>query len=63
MDKIAKSQQLRDYQRYQIRDLKLQYLQERKEELNQKMKILKIGIHQNHRKVYMYLKIRIKKIN
>ena len=36
MDKIAKSQQLRDVQRYKIRDLKMQYLQEREEELKHK---------------------------
>ena len=36
MDKIAKSQQLRDIQRCKIRDLKMQYLQEREEELKHK---------------------------
>ena len=38
MDKINMTKNLRDAQRYEIRDLKMQYLQNRKEELEQKMK-------------------------
>ena len=36
MDQIARSRKIRDIQRYQIKDLKMQYLQGRKEELNHK---------------------------
>ena len=36
MDQIARSRKIRDIQRYQIKDLKMQYLQGRKEELKQK---------------------------
>jgi len=36
VDKIDRSRKIRDIQRYQIKDLKMQYLQGRKEELNQK---------------------------
>ena len=36
MDKIFKSQKFRQMKRYEIRDLKLQYLNQRKEEYNQK---------------------------
>ena len=54
MDKIARSQQLRDIQRCKIRDLKMQYLQEREEELKhkrmEKMKkyVLRVGISEKY---------------